>query len=155
VARKGKSFDLSTLATVQEDLRLATLSLDPPRLEGYAYRFMIVLPGLTAAGETVYAEHHLLALHGLFDERFGGSLTSSGVAHPAWYGSYRPTPEAPTVKDYHSIFYIYTRPIDAADRFFQLLKSVLKKGGLQEQDEILMERAPVWLVEAASLPGGR
>jgi hypothetical protein len=146
---------LSVLATVQEDLRLTTLSLAPPRLEGYAYRFTIVLPLLSSEGETVYAEHHLQALHGLFDERFGGSLTSSGVAHPAWYGSYRPTPDAPTVKDYHSIFYIYTRPIDAADRFFQLLKSVLKKGGFQEQEEILMERAPVWLVESAPLSRGR
>jgi hypothetical protein len=48
--------------------------------------------------------------------------------------------------------YVYTRQVEAADRFFQLLKSWLKTAGLHEQDEILIERAPVWLVEAAPLP---
>lgn len=155
MARRRSPIDLSALASVAGDLRLPSLLLDPPRVEGYAYRFTIVLPLLSASGDAVFADYHLSALHDLFDERFGGSLTSSSVAHPAWYGTYRPSPDEPPVKDYHSIFYIYTRPTDAADRFFQLLKSLLKKAGLQEQDEILMERAPVWLVEAVPLPRGR
>jgi len=124
-------------------------------VEGYAYRYKSVLPLLSASGEAVFTDHHLLILFDLFELRCGGSLASSGVAHPAWYGSYRPDPSAAPVKDYHTIVYVYTRPIDAADRFFQLLKSVLKKGSFQEQEEILMERAPMWLVEAAPLSRGR
>jgi hypothetical protein len=96
-----------------------------------------------------------LILFDLFERRCGGSLANSDVAHPAWYGSYRPDPGQPPVKDYHSVIYAYTRPVDAADRFFQLLKTVLKKAGFQKQDEILMERTPTWLVEAAPLPSGR
>lgn len=152
MARKRRPFDLSILTAVEEDLRLPSLLLDPPRMEGYAHRFKIVLPRLSATGTVVFSEDHLRILHELFDARFGGSLASSGLAHPAWYGSYRPDPRATPVKDYHTIIYVYTRPIDIADRFFQLLKSIVKKAGLQ--DEILMERAPVWMVEAAPLPLG-
>jgi hypothetical protein len=155
VAKKRKKFDLTPLAAVSEDLRVPSLLLHPPRLEGYAYRYKIVLPLLSASGEEVFTEEHLLALFDMFERRCGGSLASSGVAHPAWYGSYRPDPGAAPVKDYHTVIYVYTRPIDAADRFFQLLKSMLKIAGFQEQEEILMERAPMWLVEAAPLPGQR
>lgn len=152
---KRKKFDLTPLEAVQEDLRLRSLLLDPPRLEGYVYRYKIVLPLLSASGEEVFTESHLLILFDLFELRCGGSLASSGVAHPAWYGSYRPDPNAAPVKDYHTVIYVYTRPIDGADRLFQLLKTVLKKAGYQEQEEILMERAPMWLVEAAPIPGHR
>lgn len=148
---KRRKPELGILASVVEELRLPSLAQDPPRLEGYAYRFKIVLPLLSATGEPVFTDDHLLLLHELFDERFGGSLASTGTAQPAWYGSYRPEPEAETITDYHCVMYVYTRQIEAADRFFQLLKSWLKTAGLQEQDEILIERAPVWLVEAAPL----
>jgi hypothetical protein len=147
VAARRKKIDLTPLAAVQEDLRVPSLLLDPPRLEGYVYRYKIILPLLSSSGEEVFTESHLLTLFDLFERRCGSSLASSGVAHPAWYGSYRPDPTAAPVKDYHTVIYVYTRPIDAADRLFQLLKTLLKKAGYQE--EILMERAPMWLVEAA------
>ena len=150
---RRRRFDLSLLESVREDLRLPSLLLDPPRVEGYAYRYKIVLPLLSASGEEVFTDHHLAILFDLFERRCGGSLASSSIAHPPWYGSYRPDPAASPVKDYHTVIYVYTRPIDAADRLFQLLKSVLKKAGFQEQEEILMERAPMWLVEAAPLVG--
>jgi hypothetical protein len=154
VARR-KRFDLSMFDSISEDLRLPSLSLDPPRLEGFAYRYKIVLPLLSADGEEVFTDHHLSILFDLFERRCGGSLASSSTAHPPWYGSYRPDPESVPVKDYHTVIYVYTRPIDPADRLFQLLKTALKKAGSQEQDEILMERAPMWLVEAAGVPAGR
>src|ERR1700677_4284542 len=143
--------DLTPLDSVGEDLRLPSLLLDPPRVEGFAYRYKIVLPLLSVSGDVVFTQPHLLSLFDLFERRCGGSLASSDVSHPAWYGSYRPDPGEPPVKDYHSVLYVYTRPIDAADRFFQLLKAVLKRAGFQKQEEILIERCPVWLVEAASL----
>jgi hypothetical protein len=154
VARRRKPFDLAALDTVEEDLRLPSLSLDPPRLQGYAYRYKIVLPLLSGTGEEVFTDYHLGILFDLFERRCGGSLASASVVHPTWYGSYRPEPGAEPVKDYHSIIYVYTRQTDAADRFFSLLKTILKKAGFQAQDEILMERAAVWLVEAAPLPRG-
>ena len=153
VARRRRSGrkkpDRGILASVTENLRLPSLALVPPRLEGYAYRFKIVLPLLSATAEVVFTEHHLRILWELFDERFGGSLASTSTAQPTWYGSYRPDPGAEPVKDHHCVMYVYMRQIDAADRFFQLLKCWLKTAGLQEQDEILIERTPVWLVEAA------
>jgi hypothetical protein len=62
------------------------------------------------------------------------------------YPRFRDLIEAASHRELH--FVCYTRQIEAADRFFQLLKSWLKTAGLQEQHEILIER-PVWLVEAA------
>jgi len=144
-AKKRKALDTSSLDSITEDLRLASLSRKPPALQGHAYRFKIVLPLLSQTGEEVFSVHQLTALHELLDHRFGGSLASSNVASPTWYGSYAPESGTQPVKDYHCILYVYTRPIDAADRFFQILKSILKQAGLQ--DEVLIERVPVWLVE--------
>jgi hypothetical protein len=106
--RKRKKPELAVFASVAEELRLPSLAHEPPRLEGYAYRFKIVLPLLSAAGEPVFTEDHLLLLQELFDERFGGSLASTGTTQPTWYGSYRPEPGSETVQDYHCILYVYT-----------------------------------------------
>jgi hypothetical protein len=89
VARRRNDF--SVLEAVTEDLRLPSLTLDPPRVEGYAYRFTIVLPLLSAGGEVVFAPEHVADLHVLFTERFGGSLASSGVAHPSGTARTSPT----------------------------------------------------------------
>jgi len=147
--RRRKKLDLESLASVFGDLHVPSLSLAPPQLHGHAYRFMIVLPLLSQTGEAVFTELHLQRLHRLLDHRFGGVLASSSIAHPTWYGSYLPKANGDPVKDYHCVMYVYTRQTDAADRFFQNLKTILKTAGFQEQDEILIERAPVWLVEAA------
>ncbi|MCI0458533.1 MAG: hypothetical protein L0Z62_16340 [Gemmataceae bacterium] len=144
---------MAALDAVTEELRLPSLLQTPPRVQGHAYRFMIVLPLLSETGEVVFTDDHLRALHELLGRRCGGSLASSSLTHPAWHGSYRPDPEAESVSvtDSHTIFYVYTRQTDAADRFFGLLKAALKKAG--GQDEILIERAPVWLVEAIPARG--
>jgi hypothetical protein len=127
--------------------------LTPPRLQGHAFRFKIVLPILSQTGEEVFTADHLIVLHDLLNRRCGGSMASASGTSPTWYGSYQPQPEAESVKDYNTVFYVYTRQIDAADRFFGLLKTILKKAG--KQDEILIERAAVWLVEAIPLPRER
>jgi hypothetical protein len=147
VARKRKTLDVAVFDRIADDLRLPSLLHDPPRVDGFAYRFKLVLPMLAADGTEVFTDRHLVTLFELFDRRCGGSLASTSVATPSWYGSYRPDAEAEPVKDYHCIVYVYTRQIDAADRFFRLLKTVLKTAGHQPQDEILIERSPVWLVE--------
>ena len=50
------------------------------------------------------------------------------------------------VRDYHTITIVYANPIEACDRFFQELKSILRKAPLIEQEEILIERSEVYLV---------
>lgn len=129
--RRQKPFDLKILDTIAEDLKLPSLALAPPRLEGFAYRFKLILPLPSAPDEEVFTYYHLGILFDLFEKRCGGSLASAAVAHPGWYGSHRPDPRAEPVKDYHNI---------------------LKTAGFEEQEEILIERVPVWLVGAAELP---
>jgi len=85
----------------------------------------------------------------MLDRRFGGCLASSDIPQPTWYGTYLPELRRAPVKDHHVIVYVYTRPVDAADRFFQSLKSLLKKAGVQ--DEVLVEKIPVWLLGDAEL----
>jgi hypothetical protein len=155
VERRRKPFDTAPLDRIGDELRLPSLSQSPPRLQGHAYRFKVVLPILSEKGEEIFTDYHLRLLYELFDRRFGGSLASASVAHPPWHGSYLPESGTESVKDYHTVLYVYARPIDAADRFFQILKSILKTAGLMAQDEVLIERAAVWLVEGAPLPRGR
>jgi len=50
------------------------------------------------------------------------------------------------VRDYHTVMIVYANPIEPSDRFFQELKSILRKAPLVEQDEILIERTEVYLV---------
>ncbi len=55
--------------------------------------------------------------------------------------------ETPVI-DQHLEIRIYSRNIETADHFFRRLKSVLLKAVRhQPQDEILIEKVPVWLVE--------
>ena len=144
MARKRKRFDLRPLSSISADIRMPSLALNPPRLEGFGYRFTLVLPLLSESGEAVFSVENLQALWDLFSRRCGGCLGSSSVSNPAWFGSYLPPAETVPVKDYHTLVIVYTKQIDAADRFFQMLKNMLKKAGLQE--EVLIERVPVWLV---------
>jgi hypothetical protein len=115
----------------------------------------MVLPRLAGTGEAVFTDEHLGILFDLFDRRCGGSLASSSLVSPTGYGSYRPEPQSEPVKDFHTVLYIYTRPVDAADRFFGLLKSILKTAGLQKQGEVLVERIPAWMMAGAPLPRRR
>ncbi len=148
MAKKRRKFDLGPLDAIVQDLRVPSLNNSPPRLEGFAYRFAIVFPLLSETGEEVFSQYHLYPLLDLFNRRFGGCLASSSLAYPSWFGSYLSSPEVRPVKDYHTLIYVYTKQVDAADRFFQLLKVILKRAGFQ--DEILIERSPVWLVEGAA-----
>jgi hypothetical protein len=151
VAKRKKLFELDILEKNQEDLRLPSLSQDPPLLKGHAFRFKVILPRLSQSGEEVFTGDQLRILHEVLDRRFGGSLASSDIPHPTWYGTYLPELQEEPVKDYHVIFYVYTRPVDAADRFFQELKFLLKRAGLQ--DEVLVEKIPVWLLAEAEPEG--
>jgi hypothetical protein len=150
VARRRKPFSLESLEKDPDDLRLPSLHERPPSLKGHAFRFKVILPRLSEKGEEVFTDDHLRLLHELLDRRFGGSLASSDIPHPTWYGTYLPEAQGEPVKDYHVVFYVYTRPVDVADRFFQVLKFVLKREGLQE--EVLVEKIPVWLVAEAPPP---
>lgn len=117
----------------------------PSRVQGHAFRFFLVLPLYSAEGGKVFTEQHLGQLLFLFNARFGGCLVSSSRSGAPFYGEYLPEGTEP-VRDYHTILIVYANPIEPSDRFFQELKSILKKAPLIQQDEILIERSEVYLV---------
>jgi hypothetical protein len=148
--KKGSSSRLSVevLAlsqAVREDLSRPSLRERPPRVRGFAFRFFLVLPLLSSEGESVFTDEHLSHIFALFNSRFGGCLTSSSRSGAPFFGEYQPEGTEP-VRDYHTVVMVYANPIEASDRFFQELKSILRKAPLIEQDEILIERSEVYLV---------
>jgi hypothetical protein len=137
---------LATLARrFSEELSLPSLREQPPRVQGHAYRFFLVLPLYSAEGQPVFTDEHLFHLYRLFDARFGGCLVSSSRSGAPFFGEYLPEGTDP-VRDYHTILIVYANPIEPSDRFFQELKPILKKAPLIAQDEILIERSEVFLV---------
>jgi hypothetical protein len=138
--------DLEALnQTIRENLSLPSLRDQPARVQGYAYRFFLVLPLLSSEGNRVFTDEHLSHLFLLFNTRFGGCLASSSRSGAPFFGEYLPEGNNP-VRDYHTVIIVYASPIEASDRFFQELKSILRKAPLIEQDEILIERSEVYLV---------
>ncbi len=117
----------------------------PSRVQGYAFRYFLVLPRYTAEGNRVFTEEHLSPLYSLFNTRFGGCLAASSRSGAPFFGEYLPEGTQP-VRDCHTVTIVYANPIDASDRFFQQLKSILKTAPLVEQDEILIERSEVYLM---------
>jgi hypothetical protein len=114
-------------------------------VQGYAYRFFLVLPLLTSKGQRIFTDEHLSHLFALFNSRFGGCLAASSRSGAPFFGEYLPEGTEPG-RDYHTIIIVYASPIEASDRFFQELKSILRKAPLIEQDEILIERSEVFLL---------
>ncbi|MCI0458864.1 MAG: hypothetical protein L0Z62_18045 [Gemmataceae bacterium] len=132
-------------ASIPDDLRLASLSEKPPRLEGYACKYALLLPILAAKGERVFTDEHLTELVRLVSRRFGGCLALSASAHPPLYGFYEPAGRDPE-KDYHTQLLVLANPIDAADAFFTELKAILRTAPLIPQEEIVIERSHVKLM---------
>jgi hypothetical protein len=130
---------------VPEDLFLPSLRDRPPRVQGHAFRFFLVLPLYCAEGKPVFTNEHLSHLISLFDVRFGGCLASSTRSAAPFFGEYQPEGGQP-VRDYHTVLLVYANPVEPTNRFFRELKAILKKAPLIEQDEILIERAEVYLV---------
>lgn len=138
--------ELQTLnRQVPGELSLPSLRQRPPGVRGHAFRFFLVLPLYSAEGDRVFTNEHLSQLYLLFDTRFGGCLVTSSRSGAPFFGEYLPEGDQP-IRDYHTIIMVYANPVEPSDRFFQELKSVLKKAPLIEQDEILIERSEVYLV---------
>jgi len=138
--------DLRALGeSVTEDLFLPSLRESPPRLNGHAFRFYIVLPMYTSEGKPIFTSAHLGHLYRFFDARFGGCTAPSSRSGAPFFGEYQPHGSAP-IRDYHTNITVYANPIDPSDRFFQELKAILRRAPLIPQDEILIERTEVFLV---------
>jgi hypothetical protein len=125
-------------AAIPEDLRIP--SLDENRLEGYAYLFRIVLPLLNAKGKRVFTEPILDELFEVLDSRFGGCMVASSSSAPPLWGLWHPPQESQAEKDYLTTAEVLANPIEAANRFFMRLKTILKTAGHIEQQEILISR---------------
>jgi hypothetical protein len=57
---------------VPEDHSLPSLRERPPRVQGHAFRFFLVLPLYCAEGKPVFTAEHFSHLFPLFNARFGG-----------------------------------------------------------------------------------
>lgn len=130
---------------VPEDLFLPSLRGEPPRVQGYAFKFSLTLPLFAADGNRVFLADHLAQLLRLFDTRFGGCSGTSARSGAPLFGEYLPQGAEP-IRDFNTLIFVYANPIDASDRFFRELKPILRKAPLIPQDEILIERSEVFLV---------
>lgn len=128
-----------------EDLFLPSLRGDPPRMQGFAFKFSLTLPLFAADGNRVFLEEHLAQVHQFLDRHFGGCSGTSSRSGPPYFGEYAPGGIKP-VRDFHTITFVYANPIDACDRLFRDLKPILRSAPLIPQDEILIERSEVYLI---------
>jgi hypothetical protein len=115
-------------------------SLETNRLEGYAYLFRLVLPLFDANGIRVFTESILDELFQVLNDRFGGCMVTSTSSAPPLWGLWHPPQEAETKKDYLTAAEVFANPIEASNKFFTLLKPILKTAGHIEQQEILISR---------------
>lgn len=122
-------------------------SLARSELAGHAYRYTIVLPLLSGPGEEVFSLHYdLRDVTLLLNARFRG-CTSTGD-RPPFIGHWVPQGAGDSGVDRSTNLIVYARVSDIVEDFFAQLKVVLKQIGGQE--EILIERADVWLTPAAN-----
>ncbi len=149
MARKTRKLEVAALEQQpRDDLRLPSLIADK-RLEGHALRYTILLPLLSEHGEEVFSfEHHLGPLLRLLSKRFGGFTRTAHIPQPALLGGWLPEGAPAPIMDQNLEIRVYCRQIpDSADEFFQRLKTLLLRAvAHQPQEEIVMERVPVWLV---------
>jgi hypothetical protein len=123
-----------------------------PPLGGFAYRFTIFLPLLSEGGEVFSgAQRRLLA--DLFHACCGGYTEASAEGHPPLYGSWLPPGAAQPVVDRHTSMFLYTPQIEEAKDFFRQLRWVLEQPQVANQEVVVIEHTPVWLVERLPLPG--
>lgn len=133
---------VSLLADPSDELRLESL-VKGNRLEGWAYRFTVVIPLLSDVGEEVFSlRYDLPYLTSLLNHRFGGSTSPSHSVGPPLVGNWDGA--LGLCQDQNTNLMIYSRRVPAAEDFFRKLKEVLKVVGVQE--EILIEKADVTLV---------
>ena len=121
-----------------------------PTLQGYAYRFTLVLPLLSETGKEVFSGLQCALLSRLFNRRFGGYLASAREGHPPWYGSWLPPGVQQPVIDRHMLFVVYTAQSTPAMTFFRYLKWVLQLEKVAHQEVVVIEHSTVWMVEEAT-----
>jgi hypothetical protein len=121
-----------------------------PPLGGFAYRFTIFLP-LLSEGKEVFSSEQRYLLSDLFHECMDGFTESSAEGHPPWYGSWVPPGTVRPVIDRHTLMVVYTPQLDEAKDFFRQLRWVLEQKHVANQDVVLIEHTPVWLVESSPL----
>jgi hypothetical protein len=135
---------------------LAVLKTEPPgdlrpALTGYAYRFTLYLP-LLSAGKPVFTGQQCDLLGDLFHARCAGFSATTVDGSPPWYGSWLPSGAQWPVIDRHMLFVIYTPQVEEAKLFFRYLKSILELKEVAGQDVVLVEHLAVWLMEGGLLP---
>jgi hypothetical protein len=136
---------------------LATLETVPSGnlrsdLAGFAYRFTVFLPLLSADGKAVFSDDPTTLLMQLFGERFGGFSANTIRGEPPWTGFWFPRGAQRPIVDRHIVYVIYSAQTPQAELFFQHLKAVLELPQVANQEVVLIEQLAVWLVQATPLP---
>lgn len=122
-------------------------SLARNELDGHAYRYTVVLPLLSGSGDEVFSfREDIPDLLRLLIARFKG-CTSTGD-RPPFVGYWFPDGGSDSGVDRSTNLIVYSCVSSDVDEFFGRLKTVLREIGHQE--EILIERADVWLTPAAA-----
>jgi hypothetical protein len=119
---------------------------------GFAYRFTIFLPRLSADGRPVFSDDQAALLPQLLGARFGGFSVNTVRGEPPWTGYWYPSSTEQPVVDRHMVYVVYSAQSPQAELFFQHLKSVLELPQTAQQEVVLIEQLPVWLVRATPLP---
>src|SRR5437867_10968275 len=83
---------------VPEDISLPSIRQQPPRVQGYAFRFFLVLPLYSGDGKRVFAGEQLQHIHSLFNVRFGGCLAAASVSGAPFFGEYLPVSNLEGIK---------------------------------------------------------
>ena len=82
------------------------------RVQGYAYRFFLLLPLLSGEGMPVFTNELTARLLLGFTTRFGGCLASASRSGAPFFGEYQP--EGTPLRDYHTGVTIYADPSSPA-----------------------------------------
>jgi hypothetical protein len=152
VARK-KQTGTARLKELLEVLKTEPRGDLRPALSGYAYRFTLYLP-LLSAGNPVFTGEQCDLLGDLFHVRCGGFSATTVEGSPPWYGSWLPPGAERPVIDRHMLFVVYTPQVEEAKMFFRYLKSILQLKEVADQEVVLIEHTTVWLMEGGLLPPG-
>jgi len=99
-----------------------------------------------------FSEEHSAPLGRLFGRRFGGFSANTVRGEPPWTGFWYPRGAQRPIIDRHMMYVVYSAQTPQAELFFQHLKAVLELPHVANQQVVLIEQVPVWLVQATPLP---
>ncbi len=107
---------------------------------------------MLSKGKPIFTGEHVDLLANLFYQRFEGFSANTVEGMPPWQGSWLPQGAREPIVDRHMLLVIYTIQDETAKTFFRYLKSILELKEVANQEVVVVELIPVWLMEGNLLP---